>query len=93
MPTRASRPASVLLRRFRAGGGTLYDLEYLVDETGPPRRGLRLLGGLCGRGGGAEGLGGAGRGRICGPVARQPSRDALLAGAARGGRAAAAPTC
>ncbi len=24
----------VLLRRFRAGGGALYDLEYLVDETG-----------------------------------------------------------
>ena len=24
----------VLLRRFRAGGGTLYDLEYLVDEAG-----------------------------------------------------------
>ncbi|MDG2406263.1 MAG: saccharopine dehydrogenase [Paracoccaceae bacterium] len=23
-----------LLRRFKAGGGTLYDLEYLVDETG-----------------------------------------------------------
>jgi saccharopine dehydrogenase (NAD+, L-lysine forming) len=25
---------AVLLRRFAAGGGTLYDLEYLVDETG-----------------------------------------------------------
>jgi saccharopine dehydrogenase (NAD+, L-lysine-forming) len=24
----------VLLRRFRAGGGTLYDLEYLTDEAG-----------------------------------------------------------
>ncbi len=24
----------VLLGRFKAGGGTLYDLEYLVDETG-----------------------------------------------------------
>jgi saccharopine dehydrogenase (NAD+, L-lysine-forming) len=24
----------ILLRRFRAGGGTLYDLEYLTDETG-----------------------------------------------------------
>ena len=24
----------VLLRRFRDGGGTLYDLEYLTDETG-----------------------------------------------------------
>ena len=23
-----------LLRRFQAGGGTLYDLEYLVDQTG-----------------------------------------------------------
>ena len=23
-----------LLQRFKAGGGTLYDLEYLVDETG-----------------------------------------------------------
>ncbi|MCA3562224.1 MAG: hypothetical protein IOC82_14465 [Aestuariivirga sp.] len=24
----------VLLKRFTAGGGTLYDLEYLVDDTG-----------------------------------------------------------
>ena len=24
----------ILLQRFKAGGGTLYDLEYLVDETG-----------------------------------------------------------
>lgn len=24
----------ILLRRFKAGGGTLFDLEYLVDETG-----------------------------------------------------------
>ena len=24
----------ILLKRFKAGGGTLYDLEYLVDETG-----------------------------------------------------------
>lgn len=24
----------ILLERFRAGGGTLYDLEYLVDESG-----------------------------------------------------------
>ncbi|MEV6025235.1 saccharopine dehydrogenase [Streptomyces sp. NPDC052036] len=26
--------AAALLRRFRAGGGTLLDLEYLVDDTG-----------------------------------------------------------
>ncbi|MFF4978838.1 saccharopine dehydrogenase [Streptomyces sp. NPDC001046] len=26
--------AAALLRRFTAGGGTLYDLEYLVDDTG-----------------------------------------------------------
>jgi len=32
------QPAGIrLLRRFQAGGGTLYDLEYLVDDTG--RRG------------------------------------------------------
>ena len=30
-----------LLKRFKAGGGTLYDLEYLVDETG--RRVAALL--------------------------------------------------
>ncbi len=30
-----SQPAGrTLLKRFRAGGGTLYDLEYLVDEAG-----------------------------------------------------------
>jgi saccharopine dehydrogenase (NAD+, L-lysine-forming) len=30
----AARRTAILLRRFRAGGGTLYDLEYLTDETG-----------------------------------------------------------
>ena len=34
MPTRGNLPGKGLLRRFRKGGGALYDLEYLTDEAG-----------------------------------------------------------
>ena len=33
-PTVEPTAGSVRLRRFRDGGGTLYDLEYLTDENG-----------------------------------------------------------
>jgi hypothetical protein len=69
----------VLLRRFRAGGGTLYDLEYLTDDR-PPRRRLRLLGGLRGLGAFGAGLVGAARGNHRGPRGargrrRRPARN------------------
>ena len=71
----------VLLQRFKAGGGTLYDLEYLVDEDGPPRRRLWLLGGLCRGGRGAEMLGGATARRALRAGRARCPRSAALAGA------------
>lgn len=69
----------VLLRRFKAGGGTLYDLEYLVDETG---RRVAAFGYWAGFAGAAVSLkcwAAQQRGGICGPVAKVPSRAALIA--------------
>ena len=69
----------VLLKRFRAGGGTLYDLEYLVDETG---RRVAAFGYWAGFAGAAVALkcwAAQQRGDICGPVAKYPGKDALLA--------------
>ncbi|RFU14428.1 saccharopine dehydrogenase [Rhodobacteraceae bacterium W635] len=68
-----------LLDRFKAGGGVLYDLEYLVDEDG---RRVAAFGYWAGFAGAAVALKAwlAGRrGAPCGPVAACPSRDALLA--------------
>ncbi|MDH2326759.1 saccharopine dehydrogenase [Cereibacter sp. SYSU M97828] len=69
----------VLLSRFRAGGGVLYDLESLVDETG---RRVAAFGYWAGYAGAAVALkcwAAQGRGTICGPLAPYPGRDALLA--------------
>ena len=35
--TRGNPPGRSCCAASRDGGGTLYDLEYLTDETGPPR--------------------------------------------------------
>ncbi|NRB33215.1 MAG: saccharopine dehydrogenase [Rhodobacteraceae bacterium] len=62
-----------LLRRFRAGGGTLYDLEYLVDEAG---RRVAAFGYWAGYAGAAVALkcwAAQQRGTICGPVGVQDS--------------------
>jgi len=67
-----------LLRRFRAGGGTLYDLEYLVDETG---RRVAAFGYWAGYAGAAVALkcwAAQQRGGIAGPVGVQPSSTHLL---------------
>ena len=67
-----------LLRRFRAGGGTLYDLEYLVDETG---RRVAAFGYWAGYAGAAVALkcwAAQQRGEIAGPVGVQPSSTHLL---------------
>ncbi len=58
----------VLLARFREGGGILYDLEYLVDETG---RRVAAFGYWAGYAGAAVALkcwAAQARGQICGPV-------------------------
>jgi saccharopine dehydrogenase (NAD+, L-lysine-forming) len=68
----------VLLRRFKAGKGTLYDLEYLVDETG---RRVAAFGYWAGFAGAAVALkcwAAQQRGGIAGPVSKYPSKTALL---------------
>jgi saccharopine dehydrogenase (NAD+, L-lysine forming) len=73
----------VLLRRFVAGGGTLYDLEYLVDDTG---RRVAAFGYWAGYAGAAVSLkcwAAQARGGIAGPVAKYPGRQALLDDLAR----------
>jgi saccharopine dehydrogenase (NAD+, L-lysine-forming) len=67
-----------LLKRFKAGGGTLYDLEYLVDETG---RRVAAFGYWAGFAGAALSLkcwAAQQRGELCGPVSKYASRHALL---------------
>ncbi|KAJ57530.1 saccharopine dehydrogenase [Actibacterium mucosum KCTC 23349] len=69
----------VLLRRFQAGGGTLYDLEYLVDEAG---RRVAAFGYWAGFAGAAVSLkcwAAQQHGGIAGPVGVYPSSDALVA--------------
>ncbi|NEY90183.1 saccharopine dehydrogenase [Tabrizicola oligotrophica] len=68
----------VLLKRFKAGGGTLYDLEYLVDETG---RRVAAFGYWAGYAGAAVSLkcwAAQARGGIAGAVRKVGSKDALL---------------
>ncbi len=66
-----------LLRRFKAGGGALYDLEYLVDETG---RRVAAFGYWAGFAGAAVSLmawAAQQRGEICPPVGAYPNQHAL----------------
>ena len=68
----------ILLQRFKAGGGTLYDLEYLVDETG---RRVAAFGYWAGFAGAAVSLkcwAAQQAGGICGPVGVYAGKDALL---------------
>ncbi len=68
-----------LLARFRAGGGTLYDLEYLLDDAG---RRVAAFGYWAGFAGAAVALKcwvAQQAGQICGPVGVYPSKNALLA--------------
>ncbi len=68
-----------LLDRFKAGSGTLYDLEYLVDEEG---RRVAAFGYWAGYAGAAVTLktwAAQQRGEICGPVGVYAGKDALLA--------------
>ena len=67
-----------LLKRFKAGGGTLFDLEYLVDETG---RRVAAFGYWAGFAGAAVSLKcwiAQQNGGICTPVGVYPSKDALV---------------
>ncbi|NHQ74514.1 saccharopine dehydrogenase [Roseovarius gahaiensis] len=67
-----------LLERFKAGGGTLYDLEYLVDEQG---RRVAAFGYWAGYAGAAVSLmawAAQKQGGTCPPVSAYPDKDALL---------------
>jgi saccharopine dehydrogenase (NAD+, L-lysine-forming) len=69
----------VLLKRFAAGGGTLYDLEYLTDETG---RRVAAFGYWAGYAGAAVTLKcwiAQQNGTLCPPVGSYPSSTHLLA--------------
>jgi saccharopine dehydrogenase (NAD+, L-lysine-forming) len=68
-----------LLERFKAGGGTLYDLEYLVDENA---RRVAAFGYWAGYAGAAISLkcwAAQQQGEICGPVSTYKGKEALLA--------------
>ena len=69
----------VLLKRFKAGGGTLYDLEYLVDEKG---RRVAAFGYLAGYAGAAVALkcwAAQQRGELASAIARYVNKAALIA--------------
>lgn len=68
----------ILLKRFKAGGGTLYDLEYLVDEAG---RRVAAFGYWAGFAGAAVSLKcwiAQQENTIAGPVSTYRSSDALV---------------
>ncbi len=82
----------VLLRRFRAGGGTLYDLEYLTDATG---RRVAAFGYWAGYAGAAVALlcrAAQARGGVAGPVGRFRDEAALCAAVAAEMTGLAPPT-
>ncbi|WP_299552101.1 saccharopine dehydrogenase [uncultured Tateyamaria sp.] len=69
----------ILLQRFKAGGGTLYDLEYLVDEAG---KRVAAFGYWAGYAGAAVALKcwiAQQKGQISGPVTSYASSNHLLA--------------
>ncbi len=68
----------ILLKRFKAGGGTLYDLEYLVEEDG---RRVAAFGYWAGYAGAAISLkcwAAQQKGSICGPVSKYPGKQTLI---------------
>ncbi|MDA5556767.1 saccharopine dehydrogenase [Shimia sp. MMG029] len=68
-----------LLKRFKAGGGTLYDLEYLVDETGRRVAAFGYWAGYAGAAVTLKSWAAQQRGALCGPVGVYGGKEALLA--------------
>ena len=82
-----------LLRRFKAGGGTLLDLEYLVDADGRRVAAFGYWAGYAGAAVSLMGWAAQRQGALCPPVATFAGRDALLSDlGARLDRAGARPT-
>ncbi len=67
-----------LLKRFKAGGGKLYDLEYLVDETGRRVAAFGYWAGFAGAAVTLKAWVAQQHGSICPPVGAYPNKDALL---------------
>jgi saccharopine dehydrogenase (NAD+, L-lysine-forming) len=76
---KAQPAGQVLLQRFKTGGGTLYDLEYLVDDSG---RRVAAFGYWAGYAGAAVALkcwAAQQKGALAGPVSKYTGKAALLA--------------
>ena len=67
-----------LLERFKAGGGTLYDLEYLVDEGGRRVAAFGYWAGYAGAAVTLKAWAAQNRGETCGPVGVYAGKKALL---------------
>lgn len=67
-----------LLERFKAGGGTLYDLEYLVEEDGRRVAAFGYWAGYAGAAISLKAWAAQQRGEICPPVATYTGKDALF---------------
>ena len=67
-----------LLRRFRDGGGTLYDLEYLTDENGRRMAAFGYWAGYAGAAVSLKAWAAQQRGGICGPIHAWAGKDLLL---------------
>ncbi|WP_068300626.1 saccharopine dehydrogenase [Pararhodobacter sp. CCB-MM2] len=72
-----------LLARFKAGGGTLYDLESLVDETGRRVAAFGYWAGFAGAGVTVKAWAAQQAGGICPPVARYADQNAMVADLAK----------
>lgn len=68
-----------LLQQFREGGGALYDLEYLTDESGRRVAAFGYWAGYAGAAVSLKCLAAQLRGGICGPVSRYRDKAAMLA--------------
>ncbi|MCC0081028.1 MAG: saccharopine dehydrogenase [Rhodobacter sp.] len=68
-----------LLARFQAGGGTLYDLESLVDETGRRVAAFGYWAGFAGAGVSVLAWTAQQAGGICPPVSRWADQGAMIA--------------
>ena len=68
-----------LLERFKAGGGTLYDLEYLVNPDGRRVAAFGYWAGYAGAAVSLKAWASQAQGNICPPVSTYPGKDALLA--------------
>jgi saccharopine dehydrogenase (NAD+, L-lysine-forming) len=68
-----------LLERFKAGGGTLYDLEYLVDEGGRRVAAFGYWAGFAGAAVTLKTWAAQQRGEACPAVGAYPGKDALIA--------------